>query len=91
MYEVIKREFPAEARYDLPGGGLFFWVQLPDSIDTRALLKEAVKEKVAFMPGGSFYPETRRNCEMRLNFSNMKEDEIVKGITILGRLIREVI
>jgi DNA-binding transcriptional MocR family regulator len=89
MYEAIRREFPEDSEYSLPGGGLFFWVKLPDYIDTRILLLRAVAEKVAFMPGGAFYPDSRRNSEMRLNFSNMSCGDIEKGIGVLGRLIRE--
>ncbi|MDR0570385.1 MAG: PLP-dependent aminotransferase family protein [Clostridiales Family XIII bacterium] len=90
MHEAVRNEFPAEATYSLPGGGLFFWVKLPDRIDSRELFARSVAENVAFMPGGAFYPNAERNCEMRLNFSNMPEGEIIKGIAVLGRLIKEM-
>lgn len=89
MMKVIEREFPKEARYVVPGGGLFIWLELPENKDSRELLKRALAEKVAFIPGGSFYPSGVKNNELRLNFSNMSHDDIDKGMTILGRLTRE--
>ena len=89
MMEVIGREFPKEAHYVIPKGGLFIWLELPENKDSRELLKRSMAEKVAFIPGGSFYPSGVKNNEMRLNFSNMKSEEIIKGMTILGRLTRE--
>jgi 2-aminoadipate transaminase len=89
MMEVIDREFPQETRYSVPRGGLFIWIELPENKDSRILLRRALVEKVVFMPGGSFYPSGVKNNEFRLNFSNMSHDEIEKGITILGKIIRE--
>jgi 2-aminoadipate transaminase len=89
MMEVIDREFPKEARYNTPMGGLFIWMTLPEAKDTRELLRRALLEKVAFVPGGSFYPEAAKNNEMRINFSNMSEDQIIEGMTRLGRITRE--
>lgn len=89
MMEVIAREFPKEARYVVPRGGLFIWLELPENKDSRELLRRALAEKVAFIPGGSFYPSGVKNNELRLNFSNMPHEDIEKGMTILGRLTRE--
>ena len=89
MMEVIDREFPKEVGYVIPKGGLFIWLELPEGRDSRELLKRALAEKVAFIPGGSFYPSGVKNNELRLNFSNMKGEDIIKGMTILGRLTRE--
>jgi DNA-binding transcriptional MocR family regulator len=89
MMEVIDCEFPKEVGYVIPKGGLFIWLELPEGKDSRELLKRAMAEKVAFIPGGSFYPSGVKNNELRLNFSNMKGEEIKKGMTILGRLTRE--
>lgn len=89
MMKVIDREFPKEARYIVPKGGLFIWIELPENKDSRILLKRAIAEKVVFIPGGSFYPSGVKNNELRLNFSNMSHEEIEKGMTILGRITRE--
>ncbi len=50
---------------------------------------KAVENKVAFVPGGSFFPSGDKENAMRINYSNMPEDKIVEGITRLGALLRE--
>ena len=89
MMEVIDREFPKAAHYVAPKGGLFIWLELPENKNSVELLRRAMAEKVAFIPGGSFYPSGVKNNEMRINFSNMDEEDIIKGMTILGRLTKE--
>ncbi len=89
MMRVIDEYFPKSVTYDIPEGGLFIWLVLPEGKNSRELLQLALKEKVAFVPGGSFYPENAKNNEMRINFSNMSEETIIKGMRILGRITTE--
>ena len=49
------------------------------------------KEKVAFVPGKTFYPDLDVIDTMRLNFSNSDEEKINVGIERLGRAIRKFI
>lgn len=91
MINEIKHSFPGKAKYYHPEGGMFVWVELPSHINTRELLKKAVAKKVAFVPGGSFYPAGDCESSMRLNFSTMEDDKIAEGIRILGELLHEEI
>jgi 2-aminoadipate transaminase len=71
-----------------PDGGMFFWVQLPESIDSEALLRQAIRAGVAYVKGTAFYPDGQRgyNC-MRLNFSNPSLAQIETGIARLSAMI----
>jgi DNA-binding transcriptional MocR family regulator len=89
MLSAIKKAFPPEVKYTVPNGGLFIWVTLPEGKDTSVLLGRAVENKVTFVPGRAFYPGGTKNNEFRLNYSNVQEDEIMHGISILGKLIKE--
>ncbi len=89
MMESITQYFPKEVQYITPRGGLFIWLELPEDKDASVLLKRALECKVAFIPGGSFYPSGAKNNELRLNFSNMMGDDIRKGMKILGNLTSE--
>ena len=75
--------------FELPGGGLFIWLCLPEGKDAGELLRRAAERKVAFIPGASFYPSGTKNNEMRLNFSNMSDEDTERGMKILGQLTRE--
>lgn len=88
MLEAMAEHFPAEAQYSRPQGGLFVWAELPRSIDTRDLLVEAVREKVAFVPGQGFHPDGSGQNTMRLNFSNVPPAQLREGVRRLGLAIR---
>jgi 2-aminoadipate transaminase len=61
---------------------------LPEGIDTRELLKEAIEhENVAFVPGQSFHADHGGQNTMRLNFSMMPPERIDEGVKRLGRAI----
>ncbi len=89
MLAAIKEYFPKEVKFNTPAGGLFIWAELPEGGDAKELLKRALKENVSFVPGAAFYPNGEKKNEFRLNFSNMCEEEIQKGIRILGNVISD--
>ncbi|MBN1661459.1 MAG: PLP-dependent aminotransferase family protein [Anaerolineae bacterium] len=90
MLSAMEEHFPPEASWTRPQGGLFLWARVPEYIDTEELLKVAVEEKVAFVPGVAFYPPgvADGRCCMRLNFSYCAPDVIEEGIKRLGRAIK---
>ena len=89
MLDALTEHMPDGVRWTHPQGGLFLWATLPEDIDTTDLLAEAIKEKVAFVPGGSFHPCGGGTNTMRLNFSYSKPDQINEGIARLGRVIKK--
>jgi 2-aminoadipate transaminase len=94
MLSALAEHFPASARWRVPGAGVFVWVELPESVDTGALLQLAVEtERVAFLPGHAFAApgdDFGRNC-MRLNFSHGSPERVREGIARLGRVLRSVL
>ena len=78
--------FPPEVRWTRPHGGLFLWVTLPQTLDSHKILEAAVAQKVAFVPGNSFYanPVGPVDHHMRLNFSNASPELIQEGIRRLA-------
>ena len=90
MLESMDTYFPREAKWNSPKGGLFLWVELPESVNATELLMEAVKRGVAYIPGSNFYTTETHN-HIRLNYSHPSIDDIVEGIKILGGLLKEQI
>lgn len=88
MLAALEREFPAEVRWTRPEGGLFLWVTLPRGIDSSAVLQDALREKVAFVPGASFFPDGGGEESFRLNFSYCRPEVIEEGIRRLGVVVR---
>lgn len=85
----LERYFPDTIRFTRPEGGLFTWIELPEGMSARELLDKCLKEKVAFVPGGSFYPGGNKENTLRINYSNMPEERIEKGLKIIGDLVKE--
>jgi 2-aminoadipate transaminase len=83
MLDAMVEHFPQTIKWTHPEGGLFLWATLPEGNDTAKLMVEALKENVAYVPGGSFHPLGGGDNTMRLNFSFSNPQTINEGI---GRL-----
>lgn len=91
MIKTMREEFPEDIEFTIPEGGLFTWVTLPESINARDLATKCIEKKVAFVPGGSFYPNGGNENTLRINYSNMDEERIVIGVKRLAESIKEMI
>src|SRR5215211_6965633 len=89
MLDALAEQFPPQAEWTRPSGGLFIWATLPDFIDTTDLLARALRENVAFVPGAAAFLDGRGHSSMRLNFSACPEEDIREGIRRLGEVVRE--
>ena len=94
MQTALAAELPTEGalacRWRTPGGGMFFWVELPEATDSEALLAKAVARGVAFVPGAPFYAAEPRRNTLRLSFVTVAPDLIARGIAALGEALREL-
>lgn len=88
MIDTLTEHMPEGVSWIKPAGGLFLWVTAPKSVDCQELFEDAVKEKVAFVPGFSFYAEGGGYNSMRLNFSNASPERINEGIARLARVMK---
>lgn len=88
MLQVMDEYFPKGVRYTRPSGGLFAWVTLPEHIDAKELLVECLKEKVAFVPGGSFFPNGGHQNTLRINFSFATQEQVREGIKRIAMVMR---
>lgn len=86
MVDLIARHFPAGTRWSAPRGGMFVWAELPEGIDTLALLPTAIEAGVAYIPGAAF-ASTGGHHAMRLNFSNASPEAMETGLATLGHVL----
>jgi|SRR5579871_757321 2-aminoadipate transaminase len=89
MLAAMQEHFPEGVRWTHPQGGMFLWVTLPEGMDAGELLKTAIAQKVAFVPGAPFHPNGGGANTLRLNFSNATPEQIHTGIARLGLAISE--
>ena len=89
MLDALSEFMPDEVTWTHPAGGLFVWATLPSYLDATAMLPQAVKRNVAYVPGEGFYANgAGKNC-MRLNFSFVEPEKIRRGIELLAEVVRE--
>lgn len=75
--------------WETPPGGMFVWMRRRDpGIDTDALYRFALQEKVAFVPGSVFDPAGALNSAMRVNFSRSPPAVLREGVARLAAATR---
>jgi 2-aminoadipate transaminase len=91
MLLSMEEHFPTQVRWTHPQGGLFLWVTLPQGVNSAQVLKEALDQKVAFVPGASFHPTGGGENTFRLNFSSSTPEQIIEGIKRLGKVLSQAL
>ena len=91
MLSTIKEYFPEGIEYTHPEGGLFTWIELPSHLDARKIMEKCLENNVAYVPGGSFFPNGGKENTCRLNYSNMPDEKIVEGVKRLAEALNEAL
>jgi 2-aminoadipate transaminase len=81
---------PLACRWQMPGGGMFFWVELPQGVDSEALLVKAVARGVAFVPGAPFFAGVAHANTLRLSFVTVGVELIERGIAALAAALGDL-
>jgi 2-aminoadipate transaminase len=91
MLESLEEYFPDGCSWTKPDGGLFLWARVPEYINTKTMIAEALKERVAYVTGSAFFVDGSGANTMRLCFSYASNENIREGIKRLGRVIEKEI
>ena len=83
LTSALRAEFGDEARFVVPEGGYFLWVELPEDVDTALLLPAAEERGVTFVKGADFMLEGGHNA-LRLAFSAVTPEQVVEGVRRLA-------
>jgi 2-aminoadipate transaminase len=79
----------ADAEFEVPQGGYFMWVTLPEGTDVGALFKAAADRGVAFVKGTDFLLEGGENT-LRLAYSGVTPEQIDVGVARLAEAYRSL-
>ncbi len=89
LLAALREHFPEGSRFTDPAGGLFSWGELPEGIDTKALLARCVAEtRVAYVPGEPFVVEGDARRFLRVTFAKESPEKLVEGARRLGAFFR---
>ncbi len=75
------------ARWSVPQGGFFVWLELSEAIDTERLRYTANEEGVGYVGGEAFFDDASGHHRARLCYSNVAEREIPEAIMRFGRAL----
>ena len=83
---IISQSFPAGSRVTDPPGGFILWVELPAALDTLALFRACLAERIVLAPGTMFSATDRyRHC-IRLGVGGRWDDVQRAGLQRIGEI-----
>lgn len=83
---ALKRYFSDIARWEIPEGGFYVWVELLVPVRTSQVFEEAIKAGVLFYPG--YLYDTETNQYLRISYSYATLEDINLGIRKLSAIVR---
>lgn len=90
--DLLDKYCAPKITYHKIDGGLFIWCNLPENVDMPDFCKQAVLNKVCVVPGNAFLVDETQSCNgFRINFSTPTDEQLEKGIKILGELANKLI
>jgi len=92
MVASLRRELP-EARFEVPEGGYYVWLTLPEDVSGDVLARAASEAGVTTIPGSKFFARSDASHpgnHLRIAFSHATPDEIEDGIRRLATAYRTI-
>ncbi|KQC12981.1 MAG: hypothetical protein APR63_09675 [Desulfuromonas sp. SDB] len=89
MLNSLENYMPDEVSWSKPRGGMFLWLTLPQSMDSKDLLFKAVENNVAYVIGQPFHCDGSGKNTLRLNYSFPSLEQIERGIKLLAQVIKQ--
>jgi DNA-binding transcriptional MocR family regulator len=86
--DALARHLP-DARFVLPQGGYFLWVDLPEGTDVAALEAGSLERGVVFVKGTDFLIQGGESS-LRIAYSAVPPDQIEEGISRVADAYREL-
>lgn len=89
MLDALRRYMPGNVSWSEPKGGMFLWVTLPESVNTKEMIQLAAQNKVFYVTGRPFHCDGSGQNTLRLNYSYPTFEQIEAGIQSLAKTIEE--
>lgn len=90
MDQALQQHLGGIARWRKPGGGYFFWLEMPEHFDAVATRQKAPSFQTGFSAGPVFSSRGQYGNFIRLSFAHYNEEQIAEGIARIARLVNEL-
>ena len=89
LMEALNEQFGTAAEFEVPKGGIFLWVKLPDHVDTLKLYQAALAAGVSINPGPEWSTsKAHSGPRLRLCFASPSHEQIREGVAVLAEVCR---
>ncbi len=88
MLATLAAHMPDGVDWTRPSGGFFVWMSLPDPLRAADVAARASEAKLLLSVGDPFFAEAPTGQYLRLAFSYLSPDKIVRGIRVLAQVLR---
>jgi GntR family transcriptional regulator/MocR family aminotransferase len=82
--ELLKRHFGSAIEFDVPDGGLAFWVRFDESVDVEKLVARAASHGVKVLPGATYSMSGEPTSGLRLGFASLDARELEEAVKRLA-------
>ncbi|HEY4985222.1 MAG TPA: PLP-dependent aminotransferase family protein [Bradyrhizobium sp.] len=90
LMEALNAQFGTAAEFEVPQGGIFLWVKLPDQVDTLKLYQAALAAGVSINPGPEWSTDKAYSkSRLRLCFASPSHEQIREGVAVLAEVCRK--
>jgi DNA-binding transcriptional MocR family regulator len=90
MLGALEASMPAGVSWTRPDGGFFIWVSLPEGVTCADVSARSRERGVSVGLGSMFFANGAGNDRIRLAYSFNTEDEISRGVAVLGEVIADL-
>lgn len=87
LQKLIHDELGKWVSFDLPHGGLAFWLRFKNKINMQLLKQHALTEKVKFTMGSAYSENNEEVPAIRLGFASLNQKELISGIQRIKRVL----
>lgn len=90
MVNTLEMLLPKEVTFQVPNGGYFLWLKLPDGLSSREVYQRLTEQNITVAGGELFSTSGSHESYLRLNTSLAEKSQLVSAIKQIGELIVEL-
>jgi 2-aminoadipate transaminase len=87
MLRALETYLPDGCTWNVPDGGFYVWLTVPEGVDTKAMLPRAVTARVAYASGTGFYADGFGSRQLRLSYCYPSPERITEGVRRLAGVL----
>ncbi|NMH91528.1 PLP-dependent aminotransferase family protein [Pseudonocardia bannensis] len=87
LLSALETYLPEGCSWNVPDGGFYVWLTVPEGVDTKAMLPRAVTARVAYASGTGFYADGLGSRQLRLSYCYPTPERITEGVRRLAAVL----